>query len=83
VKTVAIARVMCRSIPSIQVDWALYGPKLAQVSIAYGADDLDAVSPYEDPAAGARRAPRAEIERHIRAAYAEPAERGAKYEILS
>jgi CofH/MqnC C-terminal region len=83
VKTVAIARVMCRSIPSIQVDWALYGPKLAQVAIAYGADDLDAVSPYDDPGAGARRAPRAEIERHIRAAYAEPAERGAKYEILS
>jgi len=83
VKTVAIARVMCRSIPSIQVDWALYGPKLAQVAIAYGADDLDAVSPYDDPAAGARRAPRAEIERHIRAAYAEPAERGVKYEILS
>jgi aminodeoxyfutalosine synthase len=83
VKTVAIARLMCRSIPSIQVDWMLYGPKLAQVAIAYGADDLDAVSPYEDPAAGARRAPRAEIERHIRAAYAEPAERGVKYEILS
>jgi len=83
VKTVAIARLMCRSIPSIQVDWALYGPKLAQVAIAYGADDLDAVSPYDDPAAGARRAPRAEIERHIRAAYAEPAERGAQYEILS
>jgi hypothetical protein len=83
VKTVAIARVMCRSIPSIQVDWALYGPKLAQVAIAYGADDLDAVSPYDDPAAGARRAPRAEIERHIRAAYAEPAERSATYEILS
>jgi aminodeoxyfutalosine synthase len=82
VKTVAIARVMCRSIPSIQVDWALYGPKLAQVASAYGADDLDAVSPYDDPAAGARRAPRAEIERHIRAAYAEPAERGATYEIL-
>jgi CofH/MqnC C-terminal region len=83
VKTVAIARVMCRSIPSIQVDWALYGPKLAQVAIAYGADDLDAVSPYDDPAAGAKRAPRAEIERHIRAAYAEPAERSATYEILS
>jgi aminodeoxyfutalosine synthase len=83
VKTVAIARLMCRAIPSIQVDWLLYGPKLAQVAIAYGADDLDAVSPYDDPAAGARRAPRAEIERHIRAAYAEPAERDAQYEILS
>src|SRR5579862_95173 len=26
VRTVAIARVMCREIPSIQVDWPLYGP---------------------------------------------------------
>jgi aminodeoxyfutalosine synthase len=83
VKTVAIARLMCRSIPSIQVDWAIYGPKLAQVAIAYGADDLDTVSPYEDPAAGVRRAPKAEIERHIRAASAEPAERTATFELRS
>ncbi len=81
VKTITIARLMSRSMPSIQVDWALYGPKLAQVAIAYGADDLDAVSPFEDPAAGARRAPKAEIERHIRAAYAEPAERDATYAV--
>jgi aminodeoxyfutalosine synthase len=81
VKTIAIARLMSRSMPSIQVDWALYGPKLAQVAIAYGADDLDAVSPYEDPAAGARRAPKAEIERHIRAAYAEPVERDAQFAV--
>lgn len=81
VKTIAIARLMSRSMPSIQVDWALYGPKLAQVAIAYGADDLDAISPFDDPAAGARRAPKAEIERHIRAAYAEPAERDAAYAV--
>ena len=79
VKTIAIARLMSRSMPAIQVDWALYGPKLAQVAIAYGADDLDAISPFEDPAAGVRRAPKAEIERHIRAAYAEPVERDATY----
>lgn len=83
VKTIALARLMCRSIPSIQVDWMLHGPKLAQVAIAYGADDLDAISPYDDPAAGSRRAPRAEIERHIRAAYAQPAERTPTYEMRS
>jgi aminodeoxyfutalosine synthase len=83
VKTIAIARLVCRSIPSIQVDWAQYGPKLAQVAIAYGADDLDNVSPYEDAAAGPRRAPKAEIERHIRAASADPAERDARFEILA
>lgn len=83
VKTITLARLMCRSIPSIQVDWALHGPKLAQVAIAYGADDLDGISPYDDPAAGPRRAPRAEIERHIRAAYAVPAERTPTYELRS
>ncbi len=41
VRTIALARLMCRTIPSIQVDWLLYGPKLAQVAIAYGADDID------------------------------------------
>ena len=43
VKTIAVARLVCASIPSIQVDWPLYGPKLAQVAIAYGADDIDGV----------------------------------------
>jgi 2-iminoacetate synthase ThiH len=50
------------------------------VAIADGADDLDTVSPYEDPSAGSRRAPKAEIERHIRAASAEPVERDATFE---
>ena len=41
VRTIALARLMCATIPSIQVDWPLYGPKLAQVAIAFGADDID------------------------------------------
>ena len=32
-------------VPSIQVDWALYGPKLAQVALLFGADDPPAVGP--------------------------------------
>jgi aminodeoxyfutalosine synthase len=80
---VAVARLVCRDIPSIQVDWPLYGPKLAQVAITYGADDIDGVAPVDDPAAGPRRAAREDIERHIRAAFAQPAERNGRYEILS
>jgi aminodeoxyfutalosine synthase len=83
VRTVAVARLVCRDIPSIQVDWPLYGPKLAQVAITYGADDIDGVAPVDDPAAGPRRAAREDIERHIRAAFAQPAERNGRYEILS
>jgi aminodeoxyfutalosine synthase len=81
VRTVAAARVRCGSIPSIQVDWALYGPKLAQVAIAYGADDLDNVSAVDLLQLGHRRSPREDLERQIRSAFAEPAERNGRFEI--
>jgi hypothetical protein len=80
VRTIVLARLMCGGIPSIQVDWALYGPKLAQVAIAYGADDLDRVAAVSSPDMGRRRSSREEIERHIRMAFAEPAERDGRYE---
>src|SRR4029077_15765820 len=57
VKHVALARVVVDNIPSIQVDWSLYGPKLAQVALTVGADDVDAVSAEDDMAEGRRRAP--------------------------
>ena len=83
VRTVAAARLMCRNIHAIQVDWPLYGPKLAQVAIAYGANDIDGIAPVADPAAGHRRSPKEDIERQIRAAGAEPAERDARYAVLA
>ncbi len=39
VKRVALARLIVENVPSIQVDWALYGPKLTQVALTVGADD--------------------------------------------
>ncbi len=83
VKTVAVARLVCRNIPSIQVDWQLYGPKLAQVAIAYGVDDLDGVKTVDTLGLGHRRSPREDIERQIRAAFATPAERNGRFEIAS
>jgi aminodeoxyfutalosine synthase len=80
VRTIAAARLMCRSIACIQVDWPLYGPKLAQVAIAYGANDIDGVAANAPQDLGPRRSPREEIERQIRAAFAEPAERNGRYE---
>jgi hypothetical protein len=80
VKTIAAARLMAASIPHIQVDWILYGPKLAQVAIEYGADDIDAVLPFDVEHLGVRRSPQADIERQIRSAFAEPAERNGRYE---
>lgn len=83
VKTIVIARLMAASIPHIQVDWQLYGPKLAQVAIEYGADDIDAVSPVDVEHIGVRRSPKADIERQIRSAFAEPVERNGRYELLA
>jgi len=82
VKRVALARVVADNIGSIQVDWSLYGPKLAQVALTVGADDVDAVSPEDDMTAGPRRAPLEEIRRNIRAAHQEPVERNGRFDLL-
>jgi hypothetical protein len=81
VKTVTLARLICSGIERIQMDWPIYGPKLAQVAIAFGANDIDGVAAIEDPALGRRRAPLEEIRRQIRAASATPVERDGLYRV--
>jgi aminodeoxyfutalosine synthase len=80
VKHVALARVIVDNVASIQVDWSLYGPKLAQVALTVGADDVDAISPEAETTEGRRRAPLEEIRRNIRAAGQEPVERNGRFE---
>jgi aminodeoxyfutalosine synthase len=82
VKRVALARVIVDNIASIQVDWSLYGPKLAQVALTVGADDVDAVSAADDLTEGRRRAPLEEIRRNIRAASQEPVERTGRFDLI-
>jgi 2-iminoacetate synthase ThiH len=81
VKRVALARVLVQNVSTIQVDWELYGPKLAQVALTFGADDLDSVSPVDDQSQGHRRSPVEEIRRGIRAAGFEPVERNARFQL--
>lgn len=81
VKRVALAR-LSLDVPSIQVDWSLYGPKLAQVALTVGADDVDSVSPADDMTAGRRRAPREEVVRNIHAAGLQAAERNGRFDIV-
>lgn len=83
VKRVALARLALEAIPSIQVDWALYGPKLAQVALTVGADDVDGVSAADDAGEGRRRAPLEEIRRNIKAAGQEPVERNGRFEVIA
>ena len=82
VKRVALARLVVDNVPSIQVDWARYGPKLAQVALTVGADDVDGVSAEDETTEGRRRAPLEEIRRNIRAAGQEPVERNGRFEAL-
>jgi aminodeoxyfutalosine synthase len=82
VKRVALARIVCDNVPSIQVDWARYGPKLAQVALTVGADDVDGVSAVEDIGEGRRRAPLEDIRRNIRAAGQEPVERNGRFDLM-
>jgi hypothetical protein len=78
-RTVALARLaLGHAVPpsrsiGIEVDWSLYGPKLAQVALVFGADHLDGVPATSDPALGPRRATVEDVERNIRAAGFEPA----------
>jgi hypothetical protein len=82
VKQIALARVAAGNIDSIQVDWALYGPKLAQFALTIGADDVDNVSAVDPGILGTRRSPLEEIRGNIRSAALEPVERNARYEAI-
>jgi len=81
-RQVALARLLVDNIESIQVDWSQYGPKLAQVALTFGADDVDAV-----PVAGAgdqgwRRSPGEEIRRNIIGAGFTAVPRDGRFEAL-
>jgi len=82
VTRIALARIVADNIPSIQVDWSLYGPKLAQVALTVGADDLDAVAAADDVSQGHRRSPLEEVRRNIRAAGYDPVERNGRFDRL-
>jgi aminodeoxyfutalosine synthase len=82
VKAVALARILLRGVPHIQADWTLHGPKLAQVALTFGADDMDNVSALDEVAEGRRRAPLEEIRRNIRAAGFEAVERDSRFAVV-
>lgn len=75
VRAVALARLALPSVKNIQVDWAQYGPKLAQVALTFGANDLDRVSTVDDDSLGKRRTSVEDVKRNITAAGFTPLER--------
>lgn len=82
-KLIAVARVVVSNIDSIQVDWPLYGPKLAQVALTVGANDVDGVAAVDPGVLGTRRSPIEEIKHNIRAAALEAVERNGRFAPLS
>jgi aminodeoxyfutalosine synthase len=68
VRMVALTRLVVSTVPHIQVDWSQYGPKLAQVALTFGADDLDRVSAVDDESVGRRRMAAEDVKRNIAAA---------------
>jgi aminodeoxyfutalosine synthase len=65
---VALARLALPSVKRIQVDWMQYGPKLAQVALTFGANDLDRVTTHDDASLGRRRTSLEDVRRNIAAA---------------
>jgi aminodeoxyfutalosine synthase len=83
VKLIAAARLLVMNIPSIQVDWVQYGPKLAQVALTMGANDVDGVAAVDPGVLGTRRSPIEEIRGNIRAAGLEPIERDGRFAVAA
>ena len=84
-RTLAVARLMLDNIPNLQASWVTQGAKLAQVSLAFGANDFGGTMLEENVvrAAGIEyRVPRGEIIRAIGEAGFIPARRSTDYRIL-
>ncbi len=87
-KVIAVSRLLLRGwIDNIKTFWIMVGEKLAQVSLFYGANDLDGTVVEEKitHAAGAKTSeylPREKIIRLIRGAGRIPVERTTNYEIV-
>jgi aminodeoxyfutalosine synthase len=79
VKAVALARLAMPGVKHVQVDWLRYGPKLAQVALTFGADDIDNVSPGDAHPDGRRRAPIEELRRNVESAGFTAVERDGRF----
>jgi len=83
-RVIATARLVLDNIPHIKAYWVMIGPKLAQVALSFGADDLDGTVVEEKiyHMAGAeteQSLSRGELERIVRQAGFRPVERDTLY----
>ncbi len=84
IKNIAVARLMLDNIPHIKAYWMMMTPRIAQIALRFGADDIDGTvveersttMPARPPAKALRRG---ELLRLIREAGREPVERDTLY----
>lgn len=86
-KNLAVARLMLDNFPHIKAFWVMIGPKLAQLSLSFGADDIDGTVLEEriTHMAGAQTPQglsRSQLLRMIREAGCEPVERDTLYNVI-
>lgn len=86
-KTVAVARLLLDNFDHIKAYWIMLGLKLAQITLYFGADDLDGTVVEEvislmSEAGHGQAVSRSELVRVIRAAGRVPVERDALYQVV-
>lgn len=83
-RTVAVARLMLDNLPNIQSSWLTQGPKLGQIALQYGVNDMGSTIIEENVVSkeSVFMIPLQEIERLITDAGFVPARRNTKYELL-
>ncbi|MBW1992476.1 MAG: aminofutalosine synthase MqnE, partial [Deltaproteobacteria bacterium] len=87
-KNLAVARLLLDNFPHIKAFWIMIGPKLAQLSLAFGADDIDGTVMEEriTHMAGAQTPQgltRSQLLSLIREAGCEPVERDTLYNVIN
>jgi aminodeoxyfutalosine synthase len=87
-KTLAVSRLLLDNFPHIKAFWVMLGPKMAQLSLCFGVDDVDGTVMEEriTHMAGAQTPQgltRAQLQSLIREAGCEPVERDTLYQIVS
>ena len=84
-KTLSISRIVLDNVPNIQASWVTQGAKVAQVSLAFGANDMGSTMIEENVVAAAGvsfRLPEKEIIRIIEDAGYKAARRNMRYDIV-
>ena len=84
-RTVAVSRLLLDNVPNIQASWLTQGPKVGQIALQYGVNDMGSTVLEENVVTAKDSVflvPLPEIERLIRDAGFTPARRNTRYEVL-